>query len=80
MIFFNEGKTVTLTFNGLNDNGDITYKGSDGKVYVSVEGVIHSTTKQGEAERPAQNVKVKKGEVIYNPKDRFNRNLNTFQE
>lgn len=78
--FINESKTVMLTFNGLDRMDRIIYKGDDGDIYKDVEGVIYAVSDGGEPEYPVKNVKVKKGEVIYNPKDRFNRKLNTFQE
>lgn len=66
---------VELTFLRVDDNtGNFFYKGSDGNIYVSIEGAIHSVTDEREPNYPVHNTIIKQGEPIYNPEDRFGRN------
>lgn len=53
---FNE--EVEIKFNGQDDWSRDSYVGNDGRIYVDVDGVIHSTTSEGEPIAPARNIKV----------------------
>ena len=67
--------TVVLTFLRTDEGtGNFLYKGSDGDVYVSIDGVIYTLTNAMEPDYPVHNTIVKPGEPIYNPEDRFGRN------
>jgi hypothetical protein len=70
----NEAATVQLTYLRDDDGGRMLYKGSDGNMYVEVEGVIHDMTDEGEPISPVHNVKIKPGEPVYDPNDRFGKN------
>jgi hypothetical protein len=64
-----------LTFKRVDpDTGNFIYLGTDGNMYVDIEGVIHDVTDEGEPLGPVRNVVIKKGEPIYNKEDRFGRN------
>ena len=66
---------IALTFlRPDEDTGNFIYKGSDKKLYISIDGVIHDVTEQGEPIGPVYNTYVKQNEPIYNPEDRFGRN------
>lgn len=65
---------IALKFKRVDeDTGNLIYKGSDGNIYVSVDGVIHDVTGEGEPLSPVHNVYIQAGEPIYNPADRFGR-------
>lgn len=67
---------VELTFLRVDEGtGSLIYKGSDGDIYIEVEGVIHDLTEEGEPLAPFRNYIIKAGEPIYNPADRFGRNV-----
>lgn len=57
------------------DTGNFIYGDNDNNKYVSVDGVIHTLTDYGEPNYPIANAIVKKGEPVYNPADRFGRNV-----
>lgn len=66
---------ILLTFLRVDENtGNFIYKGSDGNIYIDIEGVIHDVTKQREPIGPVYNTIIKTGEPVYNPEDRFARN------
>ena len=68
----NKPENIELTFKRVDpDTGNFIYKGSDGNVYVSVDGVIHDVTDEGEPLGTVYNITIKKGEPIYNKADRF---------
>jgi len=56
------------------DTGNFIYKGTDGKIYISIDGIIHDVTQEREPLGPVYNTFVKPGEPVYNPEDRFGRN------
>lgn len=69
-------KRVELTFLRVDEGtGNFIYKGTDGELYVEVEGEINDMTNEGEPLGPVRNVDIKVGEPIYNPEDRFGRNV-----
>jgi hypothetical protein len=66
---------VELTFLRTDENtGNFLYKGTDGNIYMSIDGQMHDLTRQGEPLGPVYNTYIKTGEPIYNPEDRFGRN------
>lgn len=72
---------VELIFKRVDpDTGNLLYKGTDGNMYVSVEGEIHDMTDEGEPLTPMHNVKVKAGEPVYDPNDRFGNKLENNNE
>ena len=72
----NEGvNTIELTFLKVDEGtGNFIYRGSDGHIYVSIEGVIHDVTDEREPDSPVHNTIIKQGEPIFNHEDRFGRN------
>lgn len=48
---------ITAKYIGEDDWNQGLYKGTDGKMYVEVDGVLHHMTKEGEPISPARNVK-----------------------
>lgn len=66
---------IELTFLRVDpDTGNLIYRGTDGNNYVEIDGEINDMTDQSEPLGPVYNVKIKAGEPIYNPEDRFGRN------
>lgn len=69
----NPAKKIILTFKELDpDTGNIYYTGTDGKLYVTVEGIIHATS-YGTPSHKVTSAVIKKGEFKWDAKDRFNR-------
>lgn len=72
---------VELTFKKVDpDTGNLLYKGTDGKMYASLQGTIYDMTDAGEPDTPVHDVKIKVGEPEYDPKDRFGRKLEKTNE
>jgi len=69
---------IELTFLEVDqDTGNFVYKGSNGKIYMSLDGIIHDTTEDPDYREPigpVHNVVIKKGEPVYSKEDRFGRN------
>lgn len=68
---------IELTFLKVDeDTGNLIYVGSNKKKYASVDGIIYSMTPYGEPDYPMYDgVVIKKGEYIYDTKDRFGRKI-----
>lgn len=67
---------IILTYLRVDSNtGNIIYRGTDRNNYVNIEGVIYDMTDEGEPLSPVHNVIIKKGEPVYDPKDRFAKRL-----